>query len=73
MSDKTTVIREMLLAKHPYIKQLSLRKYVYIKCLFGIPLLKIRTTLSSKKYYLFGFIPIMQIKEKYKDPHPNGI
>lgn len=73
MSDKTTIIREMLLAKHPHIKQLSLRKYIYIKLIFGIPLLKIRSTLSSKKYYLFGFIPLLQIKEEYKDPHSNGI
>ncbi len=73
MSDKTTAIREYLYEKHKNIKQLSLRKYTYIKTIFGIPLIKIRSTLASKKYYLFGIIPLLTIKEEYKDPHPDGI
>lgn len=72
MSDKTTAIREMLLQKHPFIKELSLRKYTYIK-LLGIPFLKIKKTLTSKKYYLFGFIPFLNIKEEFRDPNPDGV
>lgn len=72
MSDKTTAIREMLLQKHPFIKELSLGKYTYIK-LLGIPFLKIKKTLTSKKYYLFGFIPFLNIKEEFRDPNPDGV